>query len=339
MFFSSKQMNMGNTKGSPLAADLSLQISTPSVSNRTDQFKESSTSSNGSDLSHENGFFTAEKGFSHLQIEPTLGLGLENMAGFLNPIPVQIPRNFQHYYQPQVYGSREFKRSVRMVNGISKRSVRAPRMRWTSTLHAHFVHAVELLGGHERATPKSVLELMNVKDLTLAHVKSHLQMYRTVKSTERGTVENVAADQGQTDFELRLQVGGIDQDDQKAHDIDIHKTLISPIAAPPPLVLSSLQPNTKTLILDAQRISRPSARDNVHVMSPSSQLNGSSNLQAEVDVIKVDGIEATHNLSAEKGTSNDFNRPFSCQDLSIDLELTLGRPSLRMDTSSALLTL
>ncbi|RWW74221.1 hypothetical protein BHE74_00017850 [Ensete ventricosum] len=31
----------------------------------------------------------------------------------------------------------------------AKRSTRAPRMRWTTTLHARFVHAVELLGGHE----------------------------------------------------------------------------------------------------------------------------------------------------------------------------------------------
>lgn len=31
----------------------------------------------------------------------------------------------------------------------AKRGVRAPRMRWTTTLHAHFVHAVQLLGGHE----------------------------------------------------------------------------------------------------------------------------------------------------------------------------------------------
>lgn len=68
---------------------------------------------------------------------------------------------------------------------LGRRNTRAPRMRWTSTLHARFVHAVELLGGHERATPKSVLELMDVKDITLAHVKSHLQMYRTVKITDR----------------------------------------------------------------------------------------------------------------------------------------------------------
>ncbi|KAH0939253.1 hypothetical protein HID58_006714, partial [Brassica napus] len=46
--------------------------------------------------------------------------------------------------------------------------MRAPWMRWTTTLHACFVYAVEWLGVLKRATPKSVLKL--VKYLTLAHV-------------------------------------------------------------------------------------------------------------------------------------------------------------------------
>ncbi|XP_021292369.1 transcription repressor KAN1-like isoform X1 [Herrania umbratica] len=95
----------------------------------------------------------------------------------------------QFHHQYSQYGAADLCngmiRSRFMPKLQSKRTMRAPRMRWTSSLHARFVHAVELLGGHERATPKSVLELMDVKDLTLAHVKSHLQMYRTVKSTDK----------------------------------------------------------------------------------------------------------------------------------------------------------
>ncbi|GFS46264.1 myb-like HTH transcriptional regulator family protein [Actinidia rufa] len=59
-----------------------------------------------------------------------------------------------------------------------------PRLRWTPHLHHSFVHAIEKLGGQDKATPKLILQLMGVKELSIAHVKSHLQEKR-LKHEER----------------------------------------------------------------------------------------------------------------------------------------------------------
>ncbi|KAK0578790.1 hypothetical protein LWI29_016223 [Acer saccharum] len=60
-----------------------------------------------------------------------------------------------------------------------------PRLRWTPDLHRCFVHAVQRLGGEDRATPKMVLQIMDVKGLSISHVKSHLQMYRSMKHEQK----------------------------------------------------------------------------------------------------------------------------------------------------------
>ncbi|CAI9774791.1 unnamed protein product [Fraxinus pennsylvanica] len=59
-----------------------------------------------------------------------------------------------------------------------------PRLRWTPDLHLRFINAVERLGGQDRATPKLVLQSMDIKGLNIAHVKSHLQMYRSKKTDD-----------------------------------------------------------------------------------------------------------------------------------------------------------
>jgi hypothetical protein len=78
--------------------------------------------------------------------------------------PLPFLQSHHHHHHPHCYdaigghaaaGPRSPKAALRLAGAPAKRGARAPRMRWTTSLHARFVHAVELLGGHEstRSTP------------------------------------------------------------------------------------------------------------------------------------------------------------------------------------------
>ncbi|CAL0333238.1 unnamed protein product [Lupinus luteus] len=73
------------------------------------------------------------------------------------------------------------RRSIEMNNENqsedSYRVQKKPKMVWTTYLHNLFMTAIKKLG-YDKAVPKSILEVMNVPNLTRENVASHLQKYR-----------------------------------------------------------------------------------------------------------------------------------------------------------------
>uniref|UniRef100_A0ACD5ZWY0 Uncharacterized protein n=1 Tax=Avena sativa TaxID=4498 RepID=A0ACD5ZWY0_AVESA len=101
-----------------------------------------------------------------------------------------------------------------------------PRLRWTPDLHMAFLHAVERLGGQERATPKLVLQMMNVRGLSIAHVKSHLQMYRSKKIEHESSHQRAAMSSVFSPMNFHMRRG-----DHRFHDMFFQRAPGSALAS------------------------------------------------------------------------------------------------------------
>nr|GMD27492.1 myb family transcription factor PHL8-like [Ipomoea batatas] len=79
-----------------------------------------------------------------------------------------------------------------------------PRLKWTAELHETFVDAVQQLGGADKATPKSLMKAMNIRGLSLYHLKSHLQKFAAaeIPTREKSSIATLLSQEATRELQI-----------------------------------------------------------------------------------------------------------------------------------------
>ncbi|KZV25641.1 hypothetical protein F511_18925 [Dorcoceras hygrometricum] len=102
---------------------------------------------------------------------------------------------------------------------VDQRVNKKPRMSWTDELRLKFEKAIRILG-EEKARPKEILKLMNMSNVTLRNVSSHLQKYREKK--KRAGINCGTAGSSTHKFKLTNMYFEMERDYQNGKPWDLH---------------------------------------------------------------------------------------------------------------------
>ncbi|KAJ3708341.1 hypothetical protein LUZ61_012046 [Rhynchospora tenuis] len=208
-----------------------------------------------------------------------------------------------------------------MMRGIERRGVRQynrsdiPRMRWTEDLHRRFIDAIDCLGGPHKATPKRILQLMGVNGVNISHVKSHLQMFRSLSnhpSNQKHMISRKATHGFQQ--EKCIDSSTVSQQHHDFYDLNSKPAAQDVCTKTPEEVL---QARHTQQILQERNLNR-----NLGVASPFTQ--------RQMQHAMPTGFDATQELLLRLNNMRNINekQKSKCEiQNSINLELTISSPS------------